>query len=190
MDREKWNARYRESPGEGEPSPFLTSLHELLPRRGRALDVAGGTGRHALWLARRGLEVTIADVSDVGLSIAAAEAARAGLPLTTVQIDLERSPLPPGPWDLILCFNYLHRPLFESFARELAPGGLLVVAHPTRSNLQRHARPSAAHLLDDGELRGLMRSPAPGIVLELVRFDEGWTESGRHEARGLARSSR
>ncbi|MGA9523661.1 MAG: class I SAM-dependent methyltransferase [Myxococcaceae bacterium] len=188
MDREKWNARYRESPGTGAPSTFLTSLDELLPRRGRVLDVAGGTGRHALWLARRGLDVTLADLSDAGLAIAAGEAEREGLPLTTVQVDLERSPLPRGPWDVILCFNFLHRPLFEAFARELAHGGYLVVEHPTRSNLLRHERPSARHLLEDGELRGLMDSPAPGIVLELVRCDEGWTESGRHEARGLARA--
>lgn len=50
-DREKWNARYREEGPPSPPSPFLVGLDDLLPRRGRALDVAGGTGRHALWLA-------------------------------------------------------------------------------------------------------------------------------------------
>jgi tellurite methyltransferase len=69
-DRERWNARYREEAAIPPPSPFLVGLDALLPRTGRALDVAGGPGRHALWLARRGLDVTLADVSDVALEVA------------------------------------------------------------------------------------------------------------------------
>jgi ubiquinone/menaquinone biosynthesis C-methylase UbiE len=56
----------------------LTGLDDLLPRRGRALDVAGGTGRHALWLARRGLDTTLADVPQVALEKAAAAASEEG----------------------------------------------------------------------------------------------------------------
>jgi hypothetical protein len=52
---------------------------------------------------------------------------------------------------------------------------------PTRSNLERHTRPDPRHLLEDGELPGLV----PG--LEIVRYEEGWTEQGRHEARLVAR---
>lgn len=180
-DRERWNARYREAEPPSPVSPFLASLDAILPRRGRALDVAGGAGRNALWLARRGLAVTLADVSDVALERAAEEARRERLPLATVQVDLEEAPLPPGPWDLVLCTYFLHRPLFAAFAGALAPGGLLVVAHATRSNLLRNPRPGPLHLLDDGELPALVRG------LEVVRYDEGWLESGRHEARVVAR---
>jgi SAM-dependent methyltransferase len=179
-DRERWNARHAEEPPP-PPSPFLAELDAVLPRRGRALDVAGGSGRHALWLARRGLDVTLADVSDVALGRAADDARREGLHLTTLQMDLELAPLPPGPWDVILCTYFLHRPLFAAFAAALAPGGLLVAAHATRSNLSRHPRPGPAHVLEDGELPTLVRS------LEIVRYDEGWLESGRHEARIVAR---
>jgi tellurite methyltransferase len=140
-DREKWNARYRAEEAPSPPSPFLASLDDLLPRRGRALDVAGGTGRHALWFARRGLETTLADVSDVALEKAAAAARREQLTLLSVAIDLEASPLPPGPWDVIVCTYFLHRPLFAAFPEALAPGGWLVVTHATRSNLKRHGRP-------------------------------------------------
>ncbi len=180
-DRERWNARYREGEPPSSPSPFLDELDAVFPRRGRALDVAGGSGRNALWLARRGLDVTLADVSDVALARAAEDARREGLPLATVQVDLEAAPLPPGPWDLILCTYFLHRPLFAAFAVALAPGGLLVVAHATRSNLSRNPRPGPAHVLEDGELPGLVRG------LEILRSDEGWLESGRHEARLVAR---
>lgn len=180
-DRERWNARYGDEAVVPEPSPFLLGLDAILPRRGRALDVAGGSGRHALWLARRGLRVTLADVSDVALARASREARAAGLALEPLRIDLEASPLPRGPWDVVVCTYFLHRPLFAAFAAELAPGGWLVVAHATRSNLQRHPRPGPAHVLEDGELPALVPS------LELVEHVEGWLESGRHEARLVAR---
>jgi tellurite methyltransferase len=180
-DRERWNSRYRQDERAEAPSRFVVDLDASLPRTGRALDVAGGAGRHALWLARRGLDVTLADVSDVALARAAEDARAEGLPLRTVQVDLEVAPLPAGPWDVVLCTYFLHRPLFAAFAAALAPGGLLAVAHPTRANLERHARPGPEHVLEDGELPGLVRG------LELLRYDEGWRESGRHEARLLAR---
>lgn len=179
-DREKWNDRFRDAEMSG-PSPFLAGLDGLLPRRGRALDVAGGTGRHALWLARRGLEVTLADVSEVALERAAHAARAEDLSLATVRLDLKAAPLPPGPWDLILCTYFLHRPIFADLVAALAPGGWLVAAHATRTNLQRHSRPGPDYLLEDGELPTLVSG------LEVVRFDEGWLESGRHEARIAAR---
>ena len=182
-DRERWNARYREGEEQAERSLFLDAIAGLLPRRGRALDVAGGAGRHALWLARRGLDVTLADVSDVALEQAVAAAAREGLRLATVRVDLEAEPLPAGPWDVVLCTYFLHRPLFPALAAALAPGGVLAFAHATRSNLQKHPRPGPAWLLEDGELPGL----AAGLGLEILRLEEGWRESGRHEAWLVAR---
>jgi SAM-dependent methyltransferase len=179
-DREKWDARYREEgPEETEPSPFLTALSEI-PRRGRALDVAGGAGRHAIWLARQGLAVTLVDVSPVGVDLARAAAAAAGVRIEARVRDLEEEGLPAGPWDVIACFYFLWRPLFAQFPGALAPGGLLATALATRSNLKRHARPGPRFLLEDGELPALVRG------LEIVRYEEGWFE-GRHEARLVAR---
>jgi SAM-dependent methyltransferase len=179
-DRQRWNTRYREQAAAREPSSFLRSLADRLPTTGRALDVAGGPGHDALWLARRGLDVTLTDVSDVALERAAESAREAGLSLRLQRVDLETEPLPPGPYALVLCQGYLWRPLFAEFPRVLAPGGLLVFAQPTRSNLQRHPHPSARFLLEDGELPRLLQG------LDLVSYTEGWTEEGRHEARLVA----
>jgi tellurite methyltransferase len=179
-DRERWNERHAgEAPG--EPSAFVASLDGLLPRSGRAIDVAGGKGRHALWLARRGLDVTLADASDVALGIAASAARAEGLGLTPLEVDLEAAPFPAGPWDVVLCTYFLHRPLFAAFAAALAPGGWLVFSHATRRNLERNPRPPPSHLLDDGELPGLVRG------LEVVSYEERWFDEGRHEARLVAR---
>ncbi|MDI3288739.1 class I SAM-dependent methyltransferase [Polyangium sp. 15x6] len=180
-DRQKWDARYAAEGAPEEPSAWLMSLDGHLPREGRALDVGGGAGRNAVWLAKRGLRVTLVDISPVGLSVAEERGREAGVTIETLRRDLEEEPLPEGPWDVILQSHYLERPLFRRYPRLLAPNGLLVVEHPTRSNLLRHARPGAAFLLEDGELPSLCAG------LSMVRYEEGWTEQGRHEARCLAR---
>jgi SAM-dependent methyltransferase len=179
-DRQRWNSRYREQSGGSEPSRFLQALADRLPSSGRALDVAGGPGHEALWLARRGLDVTLTDISDVALERAAAAAREAGLSLRVERVDLETDPLPSGPYQLVLCLNFLWRPLFNVFPQVLAPGGLLVFAQPTRSNLQRNPHPSARFLLEDGELPQMLRG------LEVLSYTEGWTEEGRYEARLVA----
>jgi tellurite methyltransferase len=181
-DRGRWNERYLGAEV-GQPSSFLVGLDHLLPRTGRALDVAGGSGRHALWLATRGLDVTLVDVADVGLELAAAEARRRDLTLEVHQRDLESQGLPPGKWDMIVCFHYLHRPLFGSFPAALAPAGLLVCEIATVRNLERHDRPPRPYLLEEGELAALAGD------LETVSYDEGWVDDHRHCARLVARRS-
>jgi SAM-dependent methyltransferase len=183
-DRERWNARWLERERDGDRSPpaaWIVSLDPVLPRRGRALDIAGGAGRHAIWLARRGLDVTLVDVSEEGLRLAAAAAGEAGVSIDLRRVDLEAEPLPAGPWDLVLCFHYLQRSLFPPIAAALAPGGLLVFCHQTRANLERHPRPGSEYLLDDGEALRLTAG------LEIVCHEEGWHEEGRHEAHLVAR---
>ena len=180
-DRTRWNERYASDVTPRAPSALITTLDADLPRRGRALDLAGGTGRHALWLAQRGMDVTLLDISDVALQIAREHARAAGVSLHTIATDLETQPMPQGPWDLIVSFHYLQHALFDVFPSILAAGGLLLFVQPTVSNLARHPRPGAPFLLDDGELPTLVRG------LDVVRYDEGWLSEGRHEARLLAR---
>jgi 2-polyprenyl-3-methyl-5-hydroxy-6-metoxy-1,4-benzoquinol methylase len=179
-DRERWNRRYAEGFGNNGPDPFLTSLDSLLPGSGTALDVAGGAGRNALWLAERGLDVTLADVSDVAVARAQERAAGAGLALQTIVTDLTGDPLPPGPWDLIVCIHYLHRELFPAMAAALAPAGLLVCSIATVRNRERHERPRPPFVLEEGELPGLVEG------LEVVACEEGWFDD-HHDARLVAR---
>ncbi|MDJ0974154.1 MAG: class I SAM-dependent methyltransferase [Planctomycetota bacterium] len=185
-DREKWDAKYR---ARGEtifpPSPFVLSVLDRLPTTGRCLDVAGGTGRNARPLAAHGLDVTLADVSPAGLEIAEREAREAGVAIRTLEHDVETDGLPEGPWDVLVQVRFLHRPLFTQYAAVLAPGGLFVLDHPTRTNLERHERPSGHWLLEDGELPELLVAHAP--ELEVLEYEEGWGEDKRHSARLLAR---
>lgn len=181
-DRIKWDEKYaRGEHASDVPSQVLWELDVWLPDRGRALEIAGGAGRHALWLAARGLDVTLADISPVALALARGRAAGRGVPLTTMAVDLEAEPFPAGPWDLIFSHHYLWRPLFAVFPRMLTPGGRLVVIQPTVCNLERHARPPLPFLLEKDELRELL-SP-----LAIEHYVEGWNVEERHEAVAVAR---
>ncbi len=185
FDRQKWDDKYAGWADDAprEPSAVLVGLDRHLPRRGRALDVAGGAGRNAIWLARRGLEVTIADVSRVGLTIARQRGAEAGVKLTMLETDLAAAEFPAGPWDLIVSVCYLWRPLFAAYPTALAEGGTLVVVQPTQKNLERHDKPPAGFLLKEGELPGLV---AP---LEIVHYEESWLADDRHDAVIVARKA-
>jgi tellurite methyltransferase len=176
-DREKWNAKYGgPEVAPAKPSVVLMELAKYLPVSGRALDIAGGAGRNAIWLANRGLSVTLADISSVGLSLARARAAAANVEIETVELDLEQQSLPDGPFELVLSNCYLCRHLFPSFPTLLADDGRLLVIQPTKRNLDRHAKPPADYLFEEEELRRL----AAG--LEIVHYVEGWSADDRHDA--------
>ncbi len=167
-----WDAKHRlaaEAPP-SEPASIVRELLPLLPP-GPALDIACGTGRHALFLAGRGQHVTAVDFSSVALDILEVRARgmrapvrrsksiheperhfRAGLEL--VQADLERTELPEGRYSLILCIQYLQRSLFPHITRALRPNGVLLIETFTRAQLEFEGGPrNPAYLLETGELR-------------------------------------
>ena len=135
MKREAWDAKYAGSEflWKEEPNRFLVSeLEGLAP--GRALDLACGEGRNAVWLAQQGWRVTGVDFSQVGLAKAAQLAESRGVEVEWVEADLLEY-RPPAGLDLVIAF-YLQVPAEERrlvlgrAADALAPGGtILVVAH-------------------------------------------------------------
>ena len=140
MDEADWDARYagRELAWTGEANVFVVKeVAGLVP--GRALDLACGEGRNAVWLARRGWSVTAVDWSAVGL--AKARELGAGLDVAWVRADVLAWPAPQAAFDLVLV-AYIHLPaadradLLARAAAAVAPGGSLVlVAH----DLANHA---------------------------------------------------
>ena len=164
------------------PSPFLESVLPRLPR-GRALDLAAGAGREAVYLALHGFEVEAWDNDTGALDRAGALAARHGVTLTTVLRNLERRDpdLPVARHDLVTVFRFLHRPLLPQVARAVAPGGYLVY-ETFRRGQERYGRPlHPRFLLDPGELRDAF----PGLVVE--HYEEVDPPGGPVMARLLAR---
>lgn len=164
------------------PAPFLAHVLPRLPR-GRAIDLAAGSGREAVFLALHGFQVEAWDHAPEALARAADLARRNGVALTTVVADLERGapPLPERACQLVTCFRFLHRPLFPAIARALAPGGALVY-ETYRVGQERFGHPRRrAFLLEPNELS----SAFPGLSVE--RYEESDPAQGPVTARLLAR---
>ena len=177
-DRDRWDERYRHAvePTEITPPELIRGLAGSIQAGSRVLDVACGFGDAGLFLAQRGCDVTLSDVSPVALDHVRHRASSLGLAVSTERVDLTNEPLPEGLWDVIVCVHYLDREVLPRLASALQIGGLLVVAVATVTNLERHTRPSARFLLEQGELPSLVPD------LDVVRHDETWRESGTHEA--------
>ncbi|HJX12142.1 MAG TPA: methyltransferase domain-containing protein [Dehalococcoidales bacterium] len=109
-----------------EPASFLMENIGLLPV-GKALDVAMGNGRNAIYLAGAGFTVTGIDISAETVAAAREAARRAGVTLTAKVADLEGGyRIEKNAYDVIICFNYLQRSLVPAMKKGVRPGGMVV----------------------------------------------------------------
>jgi len=109
-----------------EPAQFLVDNIDILPA-GRALDVAMGNGRNAIYLARMGFEVEVVDASAERVSEAINTSKRLGVDIKTSVADLEDNySMENSVYDVIICFNYLHRPLIPRIKSGVRSGGMVV----------------------------------------------------------------
>ncbi|HWZ32216.1 MAG TPA: methyltransferase domain-containing protein [Bryobacteraceae bacterium] len=154
MDLAGWNDRHRTSVPNFTPDSLLVSAAQNLPP-GRALDLACGAGRNALWLAERGWGVTAVDGSPAAIDILRGEAARRNLTVDSRIADLERGEytIEPRSWDLVAMCRYLQRDLLETAKSGVVPGGLVI----------------AIVLVVDRERTKYRLNPG-----ELLHYFEGW----------------
>jgi tellurite methyltransferase len=172
FSKSDWDAKHRLAGAASlsEPASIVRELLPLFPA-GRALDIACGTGKHALLLAARGRHVTAIDFSSAALEILEDRARSMYIPvirserfpqagkqvhggLELMQADLERIQLPEHSYDLILCIQYLQRSLFPQMSRALRPDGVLLIETFSRAQVEFSGGPrNPAYLLETGELR-------------------------------------
>ena len=158
MSLEQWNERYRA--GEqlfDAPVPLVVKFAGPAP--GRALDLACGSGRNALYLAKLCWRVTAVDGSPVAVDVLRARARERGLDIDIHIADLERGEfeIPSGNYDLILDCYYLQRDLIPKMQAGVRPGGMVI---------------SIVHLANADQPDGTPKRAYPG---ELRKYFDGWT---------------
>jgi len=154
-----------------KPSTFLVENIDLLPK-GRALDLAMGGGRNAVYLAKIGYETEGIDISREAVDTALELALESGVHLKAHIQDLEGNVhFDKGAYDVIICFNYLHRPLIPEMKEALRTGGMIVY-ETYIVDQARFGRPrNPNHLLEQNELLHMFRE------FRCLRYREGIIES-------------
>ena len=170
-ERDKWNERYRDGAYETRAHPTAL-LSEWLPRLpvGRALDVACGAGRNALYLAANGYGVDALDVSDVALARAKRSAEERGVDVDWICADLDEprgAALPRVDYDLIIWVRYIHRDLMPYLVERLRPGGVLLCEQHLLTEATVAGPRNPAFRLAPGELELMARD------LQVLHYNEG-----------------
>jgi tellurite methyltransferase len=171
-----WDERYRsriraDEDFATEPLALVARIAKTL-KPGRALDLASGTGRNAIWLAQQGWQVTAIDASAAAIESLNLLAQNISVKVSAQVADLEAGEfrIQPAAWDLICICYYLQRDLFEPAKKGLAPGGVLIaVVHLAENN-----EPATAHRLLPGQLAEYFRD------LEILHTFEGAPDDPAH----------
>ncbi len=128
-----WNKKYdgKEYLFGTEPNKFLASQASLLKKGQRCLDVGGGEGRNAVWLAEQGLEVFSIDQSDIALGKAQALAEQRGVTIETFPVDLFNWNWPQEAYEVLVSmhvhFTSPERKKINTLMSDaLTPGGVLI----------------------------------------------------------------
>ena len=174
-----WDERWSHGEHSGsEPSPVLVEAVRGLPP-GRALDLASGAGRNALYLADEEWEVTAVDSSETAIRIAKMRAIEMSVPLDASVLDLTKEPLPfdDASFELVLMFFYMQRSLFPQIVRWLRPGGVFVAAVHIEDDRDGIHPMNPDYLLAPGELRELLDD------LEILAYREGDPRDEQHRRR-------
>lgn len=175
-----WDKKHSErSHSSLQPDPFLVSAYDEFlfgPTPGLALDVAGGVGRHAIWLAQRGWTVKLLDISEIGIQQAEENAKRTGTAGSissevrnlNIMQDLGREQ-----YDLVIIFFFLLRELFPALLESVKPGGTLI--YKTYTTEQKNFSGGPSHpmfLLEPNELLQAFAS------LRILHYHETLQEKG------------
>ena len=162
MRLDEWNARYasREEIA-SEPAALLVDAASQMPP-GRALDLACGAGRNALWLASRGWEVTAIDGAEEAIRLVREHDAAMDARVLDLESD---APLPfaDESFDLVAILYYLHRPLFAEAKRLVKRHGVVVCAVKMRGTYRVQPGELAQHFEEFEVLRS-----SEGEIAELV----------------------
>jgi len=172
-DRVKWEAKYQQGERlhDGSPSGLLRRWLPRLPR-GRALEVATGLGRNALFLAKAGYQVDAIDIAPTGLQEAARRARRRGLRVRWIEADLDTYRLPRARYAVVVNTFFLKRRLLTALKAAVRPGGVILVESHMVSPTPDSGPRRRAHRLKPGELERRFRG------WEVLDVEEGPVKEG------------
>lgn len=160
-----WDQKYEQGlPSLTTPDPFFLwafsqfAAHQF-PDGGVALDLAGGLGRHALWMASRKWQVSVVDISEVALRELNQKAIQLDLELELFALDAAEYKFEHTHFDLIICFYHIDRGLSPKITSALKTDGFLICKGRLNWGSDGGLKPSDASPLEANEILSLF----PGL---------------------------
>lgn len=162
-DKQRWNEKYLVAPMPKETSQILIDHIDLVATKGKALDIACGTGRNTHFLADNGFEVDAVDFSDYALS-----KIRDADNIHKIDTDLDTYVFNENDYDLILKVNYLDRKMFPRIIKALKKDGIFIYETFVKTPIgEEYHNPTNPNFhLDLDEL------PQAFSVLEILSYEE------------------
>ena len=178
-ERGRWQERHHERPPRGAPSTFVARHAARLAARSpgaRALDVACGSGRHAMLLLEHGFRTIAFDHASAACHRLAQEDPR----VRTVIADAASLPFRDASFALVVQTRFLDRAIVPDLIRLLVRGGVLVVETFLVAQHDATGHPRRAFCLEPGELEVLCRNA--GVPVDVLERSEGLTGDGADAA--------
>ena len=176
---EAWDERYASGKySSAEPHKLLVEIADALKKPAKALDLACGIGRNAIYLAEKSWQVTAVDRSSVGIEIAKQRAVEKAVEIDFRVADLEKGEfaIEDDAYDLICDFYYLQRDLFAPMKTGVKIDGIII----STIHIYSDAEEAGEFTLKEGELREFFRD------FEILHYHETSltdTDAGEHHRR-------
>jgi tellurite methyltransferase len=177
-----WDQKYQEEMASlTKPDPFFLSayrqfIEDSFPEAGVVLDLAGGLGRHALWLTSRGWRVSVVDISEVAINRLRQTALQLNLRLELFALAANEYEFEPAKFDLIVLFYHLDRSLCEKIMSALKPGGFLICKTSLRWDSDKRSTSISLNPLERNEILSLVPDLSVMYHRERPVLDRGVVE--------------
>jgi SAM-dependent methyltransferase len=166
QDKIKWDKKYLSTPAlleHREPSQKLIDLVQTI-KKGKALDIASGTGKNSLYLAKHGFEVDAYDISNVAIDFIKEKNIQN---ITTHMVDLEGFVPLSNIYDLVVMTNYLDRNIIPHLLNALKQNGILYIETYMHDESNTKPNSNPKFLLEKNELKNFIDSN-----YTIIEYDE------------------
>jgi len=150
------------------PAQFIADNYEYLPMGAKVLDMGMGEGRNAVFLARKGYQVTGIDISSVAIKKSRMLATEFGVRINAILGSLDEYKFAPSSFDAIICFYYVDRSLNKKILKWLKPGGILVFEAHTdlQAGVKGSENYEKKYMLRPGELLNMFPD------MQILKYEE------------------
>ncbi|XOB61205.1 methyltransferase domain-containing protein [Campylobacterota bacterium DY0563] len=170
-DKIKWDNKYKELPKLLEKRDPCEKLVKFIDKvsKGKALDVACGSGRNSIYMANNGFEVDALDISSVALENLNKLNNK---DINTLLVDLDEYNFPENTYNLIIKTNFLDRDIIQKLKKSLKKDGIIVIETymEDEENEKKHSNPD--YLLKKDELKSFFTDG-----FEILDYDEFFNET-------------